>query len=50
MVCVLPGVRDVGYISKEGFLYLKDRSKDMLIRGGEKWVLLLVWRLFVRLG
>ncbi|KAI9016815.1 hypothetical protein DFJ74DRAFT_247180 [Hyaloraphidium curvatum] len=26
---------DVGYITKDGFLYLSDRSKDMVIRGGE---------------
>lgn len=26
---------DIGYISEEGLLYLCDRSKDMIIRGGE---------------
>ncbi|KAI9008499.1 hypothetical protein DFJ74DRAFT_687687 [Hyaloraphidium curvatum] len=26
---------DVGYIDKEGFVYLVDRSKEMIVRGGE---------------
>mgnify|MGYP002261546507 FL=1 len=26
---------DVGYLSEEGLLYLCDRAKDMIIRGGE---------------
>ncbi|KAL1405668.1 hypothetical protein Q8F55_009307 [Vanrija albida] len=26
---------DVGYINEEGILYLRDRAKDMIIRGGE---------------
>ena len=27
---------DIGYIDDEGWLYIKDRSKDMINRGGEK--------------
>ena len=26
---------DVGYLDEEGFVYISDRAKDMLIRGGE---------------
>ena len=26
---------DLGHISEEGFLYVEDRAKDMIIRGGE---------------
>ncbi len=26
---------DIGYVDEEGFLYLADRAKDMIIRGGE---------------
>ena len=29
---------DIGYVDKEGFLYIKDRIKDIIIRGGENVV------------
>lgn len=29
---------DVGVLDKEGFLYIKDRIKDIIIRGGENIV------------
>lgn len=29
------GSGDVGYFDKEGYLYISDRAKDIIIRGGE---------------
>lgn len=32
-ICFCSG--DLGYVDAEGFLYISDRAKDIIIRGGE---------------